>query len=124
MEKERIFTIETTKDNLYKSYFKQNEKQMYELDNGMIIGFSSYGINCYAPDENGIYGFVGDIQFSQEGSTTEIFMHSLGISNMRLNNGDPLEMKVNGSNLKHISIEIDNRKAKELPIRTNNFFDF
>ncbi|WP_342577727.1 hypothetical protein [Psychrobacillus sp. FSL K6-2843] len=126
MSQDRIYTIETLQDNLHKSRFQQNGKEFTELEGGIIIGFSKYfaGIDVYAPDQNGVYDYIGDINFSLENFNTKISIHSQGINNICLNNGKPFEVKIDNRSLSNISIDVENKKAKVVIDKSNSLFDF
>lgn len=112
----RYVMAETTSDNLFKFKNKPRQDiQLIELKNSIIIGISSEtnSLNIYAPDENEIYDYIGDIALELNNIDVAVRLFSLGMSSISFDsNVVPIPEKVHPITV--LSGTIDTKKCKTL----------
>lgn len=110
----RYVMAETFSDKLFKFENKPNyDTELFDLKNGIIIGISpgTSSVNIYAPDENEIYDYIGDISFKLENNIASVNLFSLGISSIKFDS-EKVQIPEKSNGITVLSGEIDTKKVE------------
>lgn len=85
---------------------------LIDFPNDVIIRIcqDTSSIDCYLPDENGIYHYAGDLSFNNYDGFPAMHFHSRAISSMKFN-GAIVPVRKNSNGLIDLSVGLDVNKS-------------
>ncbi|QKY71312.1 hypothetical protein [Lentibacillus sp. CBA3610] len=105
--------VSTFLGETFKFHKNPKSKLLFELsNNNIIIGITTSisCIDCFLPDEEGIYHYAGDINFGLDDNENYINLHSRSISAISFN-GEKISVPNHNDNLTNVKINLNVDKS-------------